>query len=924
MIEMETSSDPREKDWNEHYKKEAHALEDEDDLPPPHTDPNLWQIGAGTMVMLLGVLLPALTICVGCTFSFEGIWRLTLLHPVETAIEGLLLLSVPIANYKAWSSLCHKDFRRPIRLGILNGVAIAVPAITLSVSLASFTLSYPLVDAVSQQSHSLSLALMGLVSGLSLLTGLYLTHSLRVAKQTRDARVRTVLYSLMGVGLTLLSFAGAESRSAYIRVAQSYALADDEEKRAIGLSRLREASPEKELKMVCADPHAAGLAGMFLPLDAGAEKRLYFAATGKPYRDRQSTNMSLMSNDYLRNHVVGAQIEGLSLHRSAIFGKVHPETLTSTLNWSFIFKNSTYMNQEARAEIAIPEGAVISDLTLWINGEAHRGAVGATENSNGSATSVVTLNHQSPAVITDLGRGRYLLQASPVPGQGELKVQIAITEPLKLDGGNNASFGMPRFIDSNFALTGQHELTIRSNEKMVSALKAIKPIVTTDGANLLSGELNEDDISKTTFSVKLNSPVNFSAKLISDPFSAGMKIKEEMTVRNTTAPRHLVVVVDSSQAMQSRIEEVIAAINKIPAQVKTTIMLAGDNETNQAYSREEGIQKLKSNKFGGGQDNLFALVKAAERAGESKGGAVLWIHGPQPGYNDEMYLMAPYAAPPKFFEMALDDCLTDVNEFFKNHKEVGPFAAIPRSGPLGDDLQSFLSKWQPGATETNMTLEQSTASNNIEAVTDTDAAREVAILKAADSVKELLARGVVLDAARLSVQYHIVTPVSGAVVLNNPAVQTAPNYGSQFAPLPTPEPSSGANLNGSAHYTGAQTINSGNAPMLQGAVNGAIGPQGADATVIQGINTAGTVRVNNLANLEALLNIFANGGEIIGLALGIANVVLGLMGKGMEMPFKLQKGGRIVFGVALLLFGLALPGCINWMVASARDANLFD
>ncbi|MDR3613015.1 MAG: hypothetical protein P4L53_05565, partial [Candidatus Obscuribacterales bacterium] len=61
--------------------------------------------------------------------------------------------------------------------------------------------------------------------------------------------------------------------------------------------------------------------------------------------------------------------------------------------------------------------------------------------------------------------------------------------------------------------------------------------------------------------------------------------------------------------------------------------------------------------------------------------------------------------------------------------------------------------------------------------------------------------------------------------------------------------------------TGSQTSNQAgpgnNAPTLQAATNGTVGPQGQDATYITGVNTAGTVRVNNLANLEALLNIIA-------------------------------------------------------------------
>ncbi len=126
----------------------------------------------------------------------------------------------------------------------------------------------------------------------------------------------------------------------------------------------------------------------------------------------------------------------------------------------------------------------------------------------------------------------------------------------------------------------------------------------------------------------------------------------------------------------------------------------------------------------------------------------------------------------------------------------------------------------------------------------------------------------------------------------------------------------------SNNYTGSQTQQGGytNAPMLQGATNGTIGPQGGDATVIQGVNTAGTVRVNNLANLEALLNIIANGMEILGIAWGGPTMIMGFMhmAAGTQDAMK-----RVLWGAAGVTGGLATPGCINWLVASARDANLF-
>ncbi len=123
--------------------------------------------------------------------------------------------------------------------------------------------------------------------------------------------------------------------------------------------------------------------------------------------------------------------------------------------------------------------------------------------------------------------------------------------------------------------------------------------------------------------------------------------------------------------------------------------------------------------------------------------------------------------------------------------------------------------------------------------------------------------------------------------------------------------------------TGSQTqhLDNGTSPTLQGATNGTISPQGAEATVVQGVNTAGTVRVNNLANLEALLNIIANGMEILGIAWGGPTMIMGFMHMAAGSHDAMKK---VLFGAAGVTGGLATPGCINWLVASARDAALFN
>jgi hypothetical protein len=130
------------------------------------------------------------------------------------------------------------------------------------------------------------------------------------------------------------------------------------------------------------------------------------------------------------------------------------------------------------------------------------------------------------------------------------------------------------------------------------------------------------------------------------------------------------------------------------------------------------------------------------------------------------------------------------------------------------------------------------------------------------------------------------------------------------------------NLANLSQSTGSGAINSlgGYAPQLAGAANGTVGPSAMDATIIQGVNTAGTVRVNNLANLEALLNIVTNGMEILGIAWGGPTMVMGFMHMAAGSHDAMKK---VLFGSAGVTGGLATPGVINWLVASCRDANLF-
>jgi hypothetical protein len=94
------------------------------------------------------------------------------------------------------------------------------------------------------------------------------------------------------------------------------------------------------------------------------------------------------------------------------------------------------------------------------------------------------------------------------------------------------------------------------------------------------------------------------------------------------------------------------------------------------------------------------------------------------------------------------------------------------------------------------------------------------------------------------------------------------------------------------------------------------------------MNEAGTVRVNNLANLEALLNIIANLLEITFVLAGFVFLCYGFaITKAVSWVFSriasISPLKQVAIGVSLVVIGLAIPGVINWFVASVRDGGGF-
>jgi hypothetical protein len=200
--------------------------------------------------------------------------------------------------------------------------------------------------------------------------------------------------------------------------------------------------------------------------------------------------------------------------------------------------------------------------------------------------------------------------------------------------------------------------------------------------------------------------------------------------------------------------------------VELDVFIAADDATDAAALRLSGmgaLQRLPERSYAGGHDNVQALARAFDRVAAEEGGAILWIHGPQPVLLETLepllQRLERNPARPAWYALQVRPGPNRILEKLEGKASIDTLQM--------DDLERLIARWRPGATELRLSRER------IEA---TDAR-----LPAADKTSEHLARlwaheqilTLALSAApkaresaiELAQRYQLVTPISGAVVL---------------------------------------------------------------------------------------------------------------------------------------------------------------
>ncbi len=944
MIELENSSATGEegakdvgqeaRDFYERTLRSSVGASEDSGKPPreSHFNDTL-----GRFVLVFGLVLPALAISCATTMNITSFCGVLLRHWVETLIQFLFLIAIPFGLAYAWTKVKAGDLRRTRLVGHAIGVSCG-SALLAAIVTSALAVKGNLNSGESGIHIGIAI-LLAFVSWSAFAASLSVGRKYRNWWPTKGARRSATVYMLLGAGISMLALTASEARSACIRIAEKLVIGGNQQQRTQGLNFLQALGDASELslKIDCSTSRAMDVSGLFLNLKNEDYRKLYFLTTGQPFRlDLQSSSdFAALPDELLGTQVIGDKIANLAMHRSLISGTIHPESLTSTIDWTFVFKNTGTDAKEARTEIGLPKDAVISEMVLWINDVPKRATIASSEVA-AQAYQTIVAGRRDPALVTDLGNGRVLVQCYPVPAQSEVRIKISMKSSMKLDKAGEAIVSLPSILKSNFEVEGEHRVNLRADRKLMLELDNVRQVVANNGLHLVTGTMKSGNRSKESIEVRVKRDNLLAPVAIKDPFDSRGFIVQQYVPTVAKKPDHLVVVVDGSQAVAAHKLEIIKELEKIPASIPTSLIVASKDykEDLKFASLGEAIKEMKDIKFVGGQENLGAVIQGAELAGETEGGALLWIHGPQPALDKELYIIAPYLVKPSFFQLSIEDNVTDVNEMFRAHQEIGPFTSVARNSTFEKDLSRFLNKWQADGVDFTLKYARTYTTpaliDNSVYVQD-----EISRLFVAQKVRELVSQGRRGEASDLAIRYQIVTPVTSAVVLEKSSDYV--RFGLQEAQSSDGSDSVLARTSGVDRSVGSleSTTSSdsfkdnvvasesyGSAPLLQGATSGTATPE---ATII-GVNTSGTVRVNNLANLEALLNIFANCTELFGLASGSVLLLLALVSGDGFIPgttISVSRKQRVVLGAFLILAGLATPGFLNNLIASARDSNVF-
>jgi hypothetical protein len=768
------------------------AQEIETQPEPPAFTPSPPRQKPGTLLILTGVILPSVAILIEIT---TRICAEEIFDPLPTVWHKILVIATPLANLLVIYELRRGSAEYQWRLGLANGLAVVVSTF--------YTILYlPLMPIALLAIAYAGLGILPMSPLFSLIaSALLLRRLLALRREGRGiyepgkARLRGFGW---GLAMTALILVAAEAPVILTRVWMSRATSDSQAERARAIDLLRRYGHERTLLATCGQRGGlASLFGVFLnssyPVSVERAQEVVYRVTGKTYDPLRGERMNVLAfNDPVRDLDGTGELRDwtqpdLSLAASRIDGSFDPDAALGYMEWTMVFKNTATFQQEARARLALPPGGVVSRLTLWVNGEEREAAFAERGKVQAAYDSVVR-TRRDPVLVTTNGGDVVNVQCFPVQPNGEMKIRLGVTAPMEIEMTNTTAGGgaqssawmrLPYFIERNFRVDGNvtHSVWIESKQPLESSSSNLKP--ENPSANLFAvrGAISHVELAKAFPAVRAFPSALVSEAWTRDPFSkTGEIIAQRIEPKSSTTPIRAVFVVDGSASMRDQAASIADALAKMPERGEFALLVAADEVAELASMRPatqtnaaEAAGALKRFDFRGGQDNLPALGRAWEIASQNPDSVIVWIHEPVPMlFNSTDEMRQRWERRPSGAHLFDLQTRRGANLIAENLRGVAAVNRLTRMGDAPQEMRRLFSRFSGGSQQFAVTRSRVPVARQITSGNSKETSKHLARLWAFDEVANLLRLGDDKSseaAMKLASSYQIVTPLTGAVVL---------------------------------------------------------------------------------------------------------------------------------------------------------------
>jgi hypothetical protein len=866
---------------------------------PVYEPSKFWVSAYSKYAHLFGILVPAIVFVYFACNSFPSLYER---QPFGALNELLLLALLPVSSAVVLFLVRRNRISQAATIGLMLGIQISLAFSFCFTWLfqSPFSSCWSYTDA-----FRFIILLAPLTLGVSIyMIGLTFGHKNEVF--THKLSRFAILGAILGMALAF----GPQLRTYffdYVRVTCS-------DPKPETLDYLRRNATQEELANIFLLPpngtrFGLGYVHPFGEPGSYNDEILYYRLTGKSF----AKEVPPASDQNLGTQVIGSKAPGLAASSSNIDGSFDSRSATASLNWTMTLVNKSQIAQEARALLTLPPGAVVSRVTFWINGQPHEAAFGSVERTKGAYQWIVQ-KHRDPLLVTYAGDQKVFVQAYPVPAfGGKVKLRIGIKTPLALTDLHHCSLSCPSLLFSNFNDADNVQINLNG-----------------DGYSAINSTVHSSGLADQTFAI--NRPSNDLQIASADYYATGKQFMLETLVPKKLEPSSKTVfVIDPSTSMREHAKEIVDALRSLKATSNATVIFDCEDRIGsptefltipEEMPLEDGLKKFLASNFKGGYSNESAVLQGLQSAAAATNGTVVWIHGPQPmtPIFPDLEMLGLFRHP-KLIDFPIEENSNQLKSLWETASSRNVIAYEPwqRHGSIASNLEQVLHRLYDQSQVSYQPVQEIVSDlKGIKIEKRRELAAELSALWASKEVEALNKAGRTKDAEDLGSRYRIISKYSAATVLERDSDYQAwqlktGNYvdaGAEKSPMPT-----------AADMTlGTRSVveSASDSPTLIGAVNGTIGPQGSDATVVTGVNTSGSVRVNNLANLEAFLNITA-AAVLFGSFLFTAAAL-----SFSFVPRFASKAKRLfVGGLIASLIASYLSPFMNYLIACARDANMF-